>query len=486
MTEVSSPSSRKVDDFLSSLSQLSQERLNEDRQRQRDLQKNIDELQSRSQNNSSTYKSQKHLGNSTRSSYQLDIPDLKFNRNKLKNDDDEEPPKLPRRKDDTPPTLPKRKSDQPPTLPKRKPDLNSIGLLQPISRKDTSLKPEKLHTPVKPTKLKTPEKPTNLKTPEKPTNFRAGSFRDMEQRIKSGDSNTVSLENALKPTKLSESTSKPITKPKPKHLQEEPEFLSKFQQLKTSKRDPPQLKPKPKPPVSEAIDFKTSLKPLKPASKPKSETLEFQTKLKEIESPNKKPQLITTKSSKFKSDYEEKDSEELRIQLQKMAAKKNEKQLTPEIKEEKKSAIKPETKDKSKTIPTTPEMKKIKTTPEKKPKPPIKPLKKASSNLENSVNLSFEDKLGAILSRSQTFPQSASSTTASDTLTTTKFKNKSTSELTHVTKTRAKGPKRKLPKNLNKQQQPKETLVSKKPPPIKQKPKEIKVKPRVISGEVFI
>lgn len=44
---LASPSARKVDDFLSSLSQLSQDRLHEDQQRQREYQRNIDELRLR-------------------------------------------------------------------------------------------------------------------------------------------------------------------------------------------------------------------------------------------------------------------------------------------------------------------------------------------------------------------------------------------------------------------------------------------------------
>ena len=43
MTQVS-PSSKKVDDFLSGLSQLSQNKIREDEQRQRELQRSIEEL----------------------------------------------------------------------------------------------------------------------------------------------------------------------------------------------------------------------------------------------------------------------------------------------------------------------------------------------------------------------------------------------------------------------------------------------------------
>ncbi|KAI5962496.1 uncharacterized protein KGF55_003572 [Candida pseudojiufengensis] len=486
MTEVSSPSSRKVDDFLTSLSQLSQERLKEDRQRQRELQKNIDELQSRSTN----YKKSDKF-NSTQSSYKLDIQDLKFNRNIDKDDNDEITPKLPKRRDENPPTLPKRKNETPP-LPKRKPD--SFGLLQPIARKEGK--------EVKPDTPKKPEKPGKSEKLERPrSNFKPGSFQEMEQRIKSNNS-TPLFENVLKSTNLEpKQPPTPKPKPKPKHLTEEPEFLTKFQQLKqTSDKlsSPPPIKPKPKS-TTESIDFKNALKPAKPQPRKISETLEFQKKLKEIggDSSNNKntlkaPPKVQPKSSKLKSQYEEKDSKELRNQLQKLANKKS-KQITPSNSDQ--TSIKSELEQpptNSDQIKST--LPKVNDSKLSKKQPPSKTLQKSSSNLEES---SFEHKLGAILSRSQTFPQSTSTTLIKN----TSPKNKSTSELTHLTKTRAKGPKRKLPKNIqnkettkpisinpppqNKDKEIPKQPISKKPPPIKQKPKEIKVKPRVTS-EVFI
>lgn len=78
-----SPQSNNVDTFLEDLSELSQKRLREDLQRQRDLQKNIDELRLRL-NSSSPVKSGSYrssLGETNNSSKYKEIPLLSFNRN---------------------------------------------------------------------------------------------------------------------------------------------------------------------------------------------------------------------------------------------------------------------------------------------------------------------------------------------------------------------------------------------------------------------
>ncbi|KAG7663588.1 uncharacterized protein J8A68_002837 [[Candida] subhashii] len=153
MAEVS-PSSKKVDDFLSSLSELSQERLREDQQRQRNLERNINELRSKSGSISPSKSS--GLGNEsvysgTNSQYASTIPDLKFSRNRppvpvksfnmAANDDEEDGPPLPRRParyetdDSNPPALPRRKQE---------PSLDfSIDLINPIARKSTPPLPPK-------------------------------------------------------------------------------------------------------------------------------------------------------------------------------------------------------------------------------------------------------------------------------------------------------------------------------------------------------
>lgn len=145
-----SPSSKKVDDFLSSISELSQERLKEDQQRQRDLQRNIDTLRLRL-NSSSPIKGSFYQSSISYSSTRGhdDIPLLKFNRSlKLNNDnyltnlkdlDEDKPPEMLKRPErderqyknskldtlnDIPPPMPRRptyeKEESPPPMPPRR------------------------------------------------------------------------------------------------------------------------------------------------------------------------------------------------------------------------------------------------------------------------------------------------------------------------------------------------------------------------------
>lgn len=125
-----SPSSRKVDDFLTSLSQLSQDRLREDQKRQRSLQRNIDELRQRL-NSSSPVKSQygvsRDRSGSTYSQYSNNIPSLSFNRSsKVVSSKDQFYKDLAQLDDSQPPEMPTRpgrtyddKSENPPAMPSR-------------------------------------------------------------------------------------------------------------------------------------------------------------------------------------------------------------------------------------------------------------------------------------------------------------------------------------------------------------------------------
>ncbi|KAI5958870.1 hypothetical protein KGF57_002304 [Candida theae] len=556
MTEVS-PSSKKVDDFLSSLSQLSQERLKEDRQRQRELQRNIDELASRSNSSSPVKRDSNYQSPSNfRSSHRISAPDLKFNRStKTKNDDEFAPP-LPNRRveqeEEQPPALPRRSKvdeEAPPKLPERKYE-DSIGLLKPIARKEAPIKPLK----PKPAVYKTGA--VSQTSGSEPGGHR--SFRDIENLIKSGKATTKSLESASsklpdpkpkpdkpdwlsslssskstvitkqtssppppinatpgrsKPTSWidsavskspeSKSNSKPsLIKPsKPKHLElynkqkpkdPEPEFMTQFSKLKkpvegAQSKAPPAVKPKPKikttdePPAEFQAKFKSITKPT--SVKPQAKTINYEEK-DSFDLRSKLQKMSPPKPEKPKhnpSTYEQRDSEELRAQLSKMAHK----------------------------------------------KPPKKPLKKAATDdlsLKQSrgkksspeadrapEDLSFGHKLGALLSqgppltKASTFPQTKAVSVKSGP------SQADGKALTHATKSRAKGPKRKLPKSMqgggegksvsessrkqfeaDKKKQaelPLEKVITpivKKPPPIKQKPKDIKVKPRVISGELFI
>lgn len=144
-----SPSSRKVDDFLSSLSQLSQDRLKEDQQRQRQLQRDIDELRARLNSSSPTklmYSSSSGAVSGSKSGAR-EIPLLVFNRNaKFQSEappmpirprsDDETPPPMPVRPgsdEATPPPMPARPDSPPaPALPRRREF--DIDLMRPVAK----------------------------------------------------------------------------------------------------------------------------------------------------------------------------------------------------------------------------------------------------------------------------------------------------------------------------------------------------------------
>lgn len=157
MTQVS-PSSKKVDDFLSGLSQLSQNKIREDEQRQRELQRSIEELK-RLNSTSPAKPDYDELTPVNSLMISDSVPTLKFSRSsgpteyksRLDIYEEENPPKLPKRRniesneDEDAPKLPRRPEstepveENPPPLPTRKfaystSDLN-INLLQPTGRK---------------------------------------------------------------------------------------------------------------------------------------------------------------------------------------------------------------------------------------------------------------------------------------------------------------------------------------------------------------
>lgn len=221
MTEVS-PSSKKVDDFLSSISQLSQERLKEDEQRQRDLQRNIDDLRLRLNSSSplksSSFRSLRTPGSTRGHDY---VPLLKFNRNlRLQNEQfftdldalgEEKPPQMPQRPgsserqsyssrgdmiDIDPPPMPKRpiaeKEESPPPMPPRR-DIKKLGpsipskpanisskfdveLLNPVARKSKPEPPAKNRS--------TPSYSKGQPLSKVESKYR--SFADLEYEIKNG------------------------------------------------------------------------------------------------------------------------------------------------------------------------------------------------------------------------------------------------------------------------------------------------------------
>lgn len=113
---LASPSARKVDDFLSSLSQLSQDRLHEDQQRQREYQRNIDELRLRlaspqkASNNPPSRPVKPETIRLSKAQFLSDLASL-------------DAPPLPQRRENLP-ALPKRPGNlpPPPELPRRRQD----------------------------------------------------------------------------------------------------------------------------------------------------------------------------------------------------------------------------------------------------------------------------------------------------------------------------------------------------------------------------
>ncbi|CAH2350868.1 hypothetical protein CLIB1423_02S06964 [[Candida] railenensis] len=122
---MSSPSSSKVDDFLSSLSSMSQQKLSEDSQRQRQLQRNIDELRSKSNSVSPVRpppKPARPLAADVSNKKLTDIPSIKFNRSGSRSGTG-----MTAGSEDKPPPMPLRRADidrdegPAPRLPMRKP-----------------------------------------------------------------------------------------------------------------------------------------------------------------------------------------------------------------------------------------------------------------------------------------------------------------------------------------------------------------------------
>lgn len=329
MTQVS-PSNKKVNDFLSSLSQLSQERLREDQQRQRNLQRNIDELQLRLASTSPSKSSISTTSSTLATSYYgYSVPDLKFNRSRLtventkeqtkhnekvyEEEDEEEAPKLPQRPINhetatkNPPPLPKRKykeeiEEKPPALPARKPELEKINLLKPVARKSS------FPMPLKPTQ---PNLNVNLNASNE-SSGKHRSFKDIEELIKSG--NTVKKTAPRPPEKLT--TDKPtVTSPKTPVKPTKADWLTSLSTAKTTTSTPQAVSPDSKRPVPPIISHKnwidsavskTDTKP--PVEKPSKPSFLKKTTKPEIP---KKPNLPkenlfeTEEEAEFKLKFKE-------------------------------------------------------------------------------------------------------------------------------------------------------------------------------------
>lgn len=482
-----SPSSTKVDEFLSSLSQISQDRLRENHKRQRELQRDIDELR-----RTSPVHHNEH-----------GITELKFNRSargafyeKWK----DSPPDLPTRPSDSPP-MPERPKPERPVKYGTKSSLDAL-------KQDKREKPER---PKKPEWPEKPEKPPKLPTrplefeeavvkiakpvarvPEKATSKpviniphysarpkdlegagEVRSFGDLEKQIQAGSraykpeiskpeivsKHEVSKSTPLEP--LGVSTSKPVSRPlvpsKPKELKEGKELESKF-----------------------------PVKPVKPsfgANKPGT----FKPDAKSDFNP--KPDIKPAKPAKlsFKS-FQEQDTQELKQQIQRLSPTKSapisERKALTDAKPVGISPLRPVKRSEPEVL-KIPEalnalakLKPAKPTKPAKPEKPEKPAKakspqptkvgisqlsesKSSGPVKPRTNssLSTPTDSAALTDKQPDFRARLANVLRANTDPTVKAASQvesvrrtqsatTSTKLTHPNKTRAKGPKRKLPKQL--------------------------------------
>ncbi|KAK6205399.1 muscle M-line assembly protein unc-89 [Scheffersomyces amazonensis] len=527
MTEIS-PSSTKVDDFLSSLSQISQERLREDQQRQNVLRRNINELKSNSAVSSPSKPGDIPSYSFTPATYKIinSSPTKKepFRSSRYTFDEDEveeDAPKLPARPsadDDVAPPLPARREQnsfevnllqpkarvEPPKISKlSKPNLptksssplsNKSDGYRSFSQIEASIKNSQPKPSIEPTYKKTaPLVPTKL--PKTPTKLNPnGSETDwMSSLAKSKVVSPSTINNAPKPSyqtalwatqnakitnKLSEAAKPELKKPPTK-----PSYLESRKQ-REAKEDVPPPKPtrptvipklavnekvipvKPAKPVSKIYEEKdsellkstisklssTKVPPLKP-SKP---SVDLYTKSeKDILSTVKSS--LSSKSAPLKaskpnlSSYSKQDSEELKSQLQRL------KPTKPPIVSAKPSAT-------NDIIPAL----KPRPVPTYKSKTVNLPVYEQDEQKQKSTSSltvvptkegTFEDKLSSIL-RASTLPETKIGfgrdppirpIGRSSTEPTKQEKREDTTNskgITHVSKSRAKGPKRRLPKSM--------------------------------------
>lgn len=500
-----SPSSKKVDEFLSSLSQISQDRLRENQKRQRDLQRDIDELR----RTSPPIHHNEH-----------GITELKFNRSARGNFYEkwkDTPPQLPSRPhDDESPPLPSRpkpeaysshsnsqhsklgKPDKPekpeklerfrseenaPNLPTRPQSINNVvaavGIAMPVARKTESVTKALLNIP----QYSARPKGTSGSGPLR-------SFGEMEKQIQAG-SRIFSKTKPDVPAKpeIRSDRSKPEL-PKSQLLNSENYRLesSTSENFKSSKPLVP-LKPVNKP-----------LVPLKPVVKPTETPKEIQPKFAPLKpvKPAEKSDDANTKPTRpdkpsFKS-FTDLDSQELKQQIQRLSPTKSNASAergfgAPKPSPSSLKPVKPSKPEKlevpealnalSKLRPARPmkhvisvpleaeegnqgktQLKKAEKEVEiQKPKPSIpggfQTAKRietpTSSQPKDSAALTysqpdFRSKLSSIL-RSNTDPSANAPVSRLEPIRRSQSTKVST-KLTHPNKTRAKGPKRKLPKQI--------------------------------------
>lgn len=524
MSEVS-PSSKKVDEFLSSLSQLSQDRLRDTQKRQRDLQRDINELR---RSSTSPYSPAGYNGASP-SSYNHGITELKFNRSARGNFYEhwkDVAPELPkRRQEEESPPLPARPKPERPAKPKVPPLLPTrpsaatqvdtvVEIVRPVAR--NSEKP-----PISRSLIQVTEYTASLAPrPNKPGPIH--SFGELEKKIMSGSRVFSTQSSQIKET----APFKPIVPSKPKVLKEEassdrkrPEVVKPSAIFRNN--GPALLEPSP--------TLRTPSKPEKP-HKPTFKTFEAkdtQELKKQIQrlSPTKSvsPERIQPTSTKVKpfSLKPVKPSKPVDLEVHEAV------NALAKLKPTKSAPLKPATKPASQTVdkftspkPASQTVAKS-TPPTPKPKADLFPDKTTLTKAQPE----FHAKLSSIL-RASTEPSLAAPISRPNEAIRRAKTNTDTSsgpaKLTHPIKTRAKGPRRKLPNQINSSasllsdksatstfasNSPVSTTkdssipsmsndfdnenvfkpLKKAPPPIRGKKPNLEARPkRVVSGELFI
>ena len=593
------PSSRRVDDFLDSVSKISQERERESTKRQRSLESNIDDLRQRLGSRSPNKReSSIELGDYNKGPLVEQQGSFLLNASGIARSpsfDEEVPPPMPERKKEIPPPFPKRpwernhqargpsleagnikdqafaKGRSPPPKPKRPVENKSLDskLLAPHSDNrllnsdfpvkntrptDTSLHADvtkndivqktpleiKLITPVS-SKPK-PGIPPNTELGKSKTNTYGGSrvllgntkHKGLKVEYKIGDDmGTIQREETKVRLDLERKPFRP-EKPPVLSVENKKKTVTIEERLASLLVEPTQLRrgrtgPAQAPYIAETAKENNREKlPLKKFLLKEEELLESKVKLLAIhrqqhKTPPPKPSKPSLSSYEEKdalqlksqisrilskeppripkkpafADYQRNDSDEIRNQIKKLGKEKSSAAPTnkalekPSLSEGSlKTGSKPEGPQKPSRDPNTLTGEDIKG---KHPSPPSKPV-----DFGSELSLLLSKKSTAQLLAPSPKQPSQRNPVNKEVETKTEENIKSPS-LTHLNRLRAKGPKRKLPKNMassqvnnveQKEQVPSEYQKSKKLPPIvnkrgKQRALD-KMKPRNFSGEVFV
>lgn len=499
-----SPSSTKVDNFLSSISHLSKERLEEDQKRQRELQRDIDGLR---KNNSHEAHSPIKTPTRTRQMGNDGISQLKFNRSARENffetwKDVEPAPRLPRRpQEEEGPKFPPRPVSKPPmkpakpaslevapSLPQRPTQLVNIGLIRPVARQEPLAKSAELSLPTYSASKSLAASTITL-------------FADIERRIQGGVTSKV--------TQFHSGDGKPETLPNKPTGQAETKKTSPnviADNTSTSKLET----------ATHAADATINY-----SAKPKPELPK--TKFSKIAEVKSKPAPPKKPDSKF---FEKKDTELLKAQINRLSPTKTQRKNYSEkttFQEEvekfspaKVEPLKPTKPTKPQTLaqeppallargmlkPVKPAALKVDDTPEAllrlrsmrstskqplAPEKPAKPLNVENQKLEVQPKAEFHAKLSNIL-RASTSPSLSAKAAPEPVVQRASTDPELAGKLTHPNKSRSKGPKRRLPKKTEPVAVPSLDYVKPKkmPPPIRAKKPNLEVKPRNFSGEVFL